>query len=154
MPLLLAGLADACWPGCGVVSTIGFTADVLTTGAAGATGVGAGAGAAVAGTTACEVRVVVCLVTVRTGTGAAAFAIVVRLCTVLVVERVGAEVSGVVSVVSVVAGVLSTTGAGSALTGAGSVTVGVGCAGTSWASALVDESARAAAIAGRALVRA
>jgi len=65
-------------------------------------------------------------------------------------ERVVVEVVAVVSVVvlvSVTGVALSGVGVGVAV-----VSLGVGCA--SWARALVEESARAAAIAGRALARA
>jgi hypothetical protein len=128
------------------VSTIGFTADWLAAGAAGA---GAATGAAAAGTDARAVLVTVVFVTVRVAAG---FAVATRLGLATVLA--GVTTSGVV--VSATGGVVvSSTGAGSALTGAGVVVVGVvGCAGASCASTGVDESARAAAIAGRALLRA
>jgi hypothetical protein len=83
--------------------------------------------------------------------GFAARAVRVEL---VVVVFAGAR-SGVATVASG-AVVLSTLGAGVALTvgcvAAGCVAVVVGRAGASWANAWVEESARAAAIAGRALV--
>ncbi|MGN6058798.1 MAG: hypothetical protein ACTHOI_09485 [Sphingomicrobium sp.] len=112
-------------------------------------GFGAAPGAAAAGTDARAVRMTVCVVLwrVATATGFAAFR------EELVVVVLAGAVSGVTTGVSV-----STVGAGVALTAgsgeAGSVVAGCGWAGTSWARAWVDESARAAAIAGRALVHA
>jgi hypothetical protein len=68
-----------------------------------------------------------------------------------VAARVVRTVLVVVVVVSVVTGVDSGAVAGSAVV-AGGGSLGTGCA--SWASKGVEESARAAAIAGRALARA
>jgi hypothetical protein len=86
---------------------------------------------------------------------AAGFALTVRV-ELLVVVFAGAMSTG--SIVASGALMLSTVGAGAALTagsaGAGCVAVVVGWAGACCPSACVEESARAAAIAGRALVRA
>ena len=81
--------------------------------------------------------------------GAVLAAVVVRFVTVFVVVASGTTGSAAT-------GVLSTAGAGSVATvGAGSLaTGGVEVLGASCAKTGVDESARAAAIAGRALVRA
>jgi hypothetical protein len=102
------------------------------------------------------VRVVCTLCVDATATGFAALA--VRTVRVAVRFGVGA-MSGAVAVVSVAGVAVSIVGAGVALTvgscGAGCEVAGCGCdAGASCARAWVEVSARAAAIAGRALVRA
>lgn len=95
------------------------------------------------------VRVVLWLL--ATATGFAARAVRVEL---VVVDFAGAMSGAAIVVAGAV--VLSTVGAGVALTvgsvAAGCVAVVVGWAGASCAHAWVEESARAAAIAGRALV--
>ena len=139
-------------------STAGATADCVA-GVVGAAGFAAGA-AGGAGGRVVAVRVVTVRLAVVAGFGAATLAVrTVRTVLVFVVvvaddaeaSRVtvalGSGVTGGVSVV--VTGEASTAGGGLGVaTGAGSV----GC--TAWASKGVEESARAAAIAGRARVRA
>ena len=143
--------------GFAVMSTTGATADwefAVCAGAGGAAGVAA---AEAAGSRVTVVRVVVLVVAV--GFAGAAWAVrTVRVFVVLVV------VSGGVTELSVVEDVVVVVVVVSEVVGVASVTGGVvGCVvvvgvdvedGTSWANKGVEESARAAAIAGRALVRA
>jgi hypothetical protein len=101
------------------------------------------------------VRAVV--VVVRVVAGLAVAARLVRFTVFVATDLVGVAVSVevgsvVVAVLSVAGGVVSVvTGAGSMVVAGGGSTV-TGCA--SWARSGVEESARAAAIAGRALARA
>ena len=140
--------------GFALVSTIGVTVDCAA-GAGGAAGFAADDEVATAGAGA-----VVCVVTVRlakcvVGAGRATAVRVVR---VVVRAALCAAVAGVAVSVVVVsgAGVVVSVVAGAAgvvsVVVAGGGEVVTGCA--SWASALVEMSAKAAAIAGNALVRA
>jgi hypothetical protein len=149
LSLLVAGSAAAVAAdgGFAFTSTAGCTADSDA-------GVGAGAAGAF-------VRVVVArVVTVRAGVAAGLVAVVRVERLVVVIVAMGAA-SGVVAAVSaagvldsVVVDVASMVGGGSGVVvGTGSIT-GCVCGTASWAKLGVEESARAAAIAGRALARA
>ena len=154
----LAGCAAAAGALAGLEfkSTTGVTADWLF--AVVGADVGAGAVAAGAGV---ERLVTVLVVAVRMGAGAGLAAtradlVEVRLC-VVVFATVGAGADSV-ALVSLAVGVVSAVVGGVASTvGGGLVVVVVVADGVGWTSCArrgVEESARAAAIAGRALVRA
>lgn len=142
--MLAEGLVCA-GAGLGWYFTIGVTADC------GVAVAGAGSGAA-AEAAAAVVRVAAVRVTARLATGVGLAAVVRAVRLTVRVDRVVVSVD--VSVVGATA-LVSALGAvsGTGVAGAGSVTGEVGWT-VSWASPWVDESARAAAIAGKARVRA
>jgi len=137
--------------GLAFTSTTGATADSDLAGEGGA-GTAVAAGFAIAAGAAGAERAAM-RVTARLAAG---FAAVVRTARV---DLVGAGAASVVVSVTGVAvdefvtGAVSVVGAGSVVVGGAVVSVVTGWdCGTSWASAVVEVSARAAAIAGRALV--
>jgi hypothetical protein len=141
-----AGLALRSTTGAGLAGA-GALADGVAADCGGAAAAGAGAWLLA--------RVVVTWLTVRAGAGFAAATWVVRL-TALLATDVGdgaVSVAGNVLVSRVAGAVVSGTGVGAGVgvaVGWESVVTGCAC----WAAKGVDESARAAAIAGRALARA
>ena len=162
MPVLMrvlagcvAGLAAGAWAGFALKSTTGGgRVDAVDAGAA-----GAGAATGAAGAVACVATwLVVTCVVVRTGAGAG-FAVAWTVCLTVfvlavVVDGAVVEVVSGAGLVSVVDGaVASGVGAGAGV-GVGVAAGAVGSVVTGWACCAtsgVDESARAAAIAGRAL---
>ena len=92
----------------------------------------------------------------RTGAGLAAAVRVVRLTARVVAVLLCAEASDEAGADALVSGAgASSSGGGCVLVdGAGSVVTGCVCGAASWATTEVEESAKAAAIAGQALVRA
>jgi hypothetical protein len=88
------------------------------------------------------------------GFAAATFVVCFTVLAVVIV-RLDSDAVGAVALVSVAGAGSSTAGAGGVVVmGAGSVVTGCVCCGASCAITWVEESARAAAIAGKALVRA
>jgi hypothetical protein len=95
-------------------------------------------------------------VTDRTGAGLAAAVRVVRLMVRVVAVPVCTEVSDEAGADVLISGAGASSSGGGCVPvdGAGSVVTGCVCGAASWASTDVEESAKAAAIAGQALVRA